>query len=531
MQKRAGTLIAAGALIAGAVGAAPSAAEPPAPEPRTPSSLSWTACGTARYPKLECASLRVPLDHADPDGERITLALSRVRHTARTFDGPLLVNPGGPGASGRDLAGFVAASLPAELAARYDVIGFDPRGTGASRPALTCRPDHFAPVRPDPVPRDAREERRGAARAAAFARACGDAHGRLLPHMGTVAAARDMDAIREALGAPRVNYFGYSYGTYLGAVYAKLYPHRVRRAVLDSVVHPGGVWYDANLAQDHAFDARHKAFLAWVARHDRVYGLGGDPARVEDRWYAMRAALREAPADGRVGAAEVEDTFLPGAYHDGYWPLLAAAFSAYAKEGDGGPLVAAYESLAAPDESTANAYAGYTAVECRDAPWPRSWGVWHRDMWAAHAKAPFSTWNNAWYNAPCAFWPVPSLTPPDVANAAVPPMLLFQATEDAATPYEGALAAHRMLAGSRLVVERGGGNHAVTLRGNACADRVLVRYLDTGEVPRGDDGDGPDTVCPARPAPVPSAAADPARAAREAPPAVHGALAARAHGG
>ncbi|MEV8156543.1 alpha/beta hydrolase, partial [Streptomyces fradiae] len=163
MQKRAGTLIAAGALIAGAVGAAPSAAEPPAPKPRTPS-LSWTACGTARYPKLECASLRVPLDHADPDGERITLALSRVRHTARTFDGPLLVNPGGPGAGGRDLAGFVAASLPAELAARYDVIGFDPRGTGASRPALTCRPDHFAPVRPDPVPRDAREERRGGGR-------------------------------------------------------------------------------------------------------------------------------------------------------------------------------------------------------------------------------------------------------------------------------------------------------------------------------------------------------------------------------
>ncbi|CAL9313154.1 alpha/beta hydrolase [Streptomyces sp. SudanB25_2051] len=523
MQKRAGTLIAAGALIAGAVGAAPSAAEPPAPGPRTPS-LSWTACGTERYPRLECASLRVPLDHADPDGKQITLALSRVRHTARAFEGPLLVNPGGPGASGRDLAGFVAASLPAKVAARYDVIGFDPRGVGASRPALTCRPGHFTPVRPDSVPRDLREERRNAERAAAFARACGDEHGELLPHIGTVNAAHDMDAIRRALGAPRVSYFGYSYGSYLGAVYARLYPQRVRRAVLDSVVHPGGVWYGANLAQDHAFDARHKAFLAWVARHDAAYGLGKDPARVEARWYAMRAALREEPAGGKVGAAEVEDTFLPGAYHSSYWPLLAAAFSAYAGKGDERPLVEAYEALAAPDEATANAYAVYTAVQCRDARWPRSWGVWHRDMWAAHTKAPFSTWNNAWYNAPCAFWPVPSLTPPDVANDAAPPVLLFQATEDAATPYEGAVATHRLLRGSRLVVERGGGDHAVTLRGNTCADRVLARYLDTGEVPRGDGGDDPDVVCPARPDPKP------AGPAVKAPPAVHGALAARAPG-
>ncbi|MFJ8696191.1 alpha/beta hydrolase [Streptomyces roseolilacinus] len=522
MQKRAGVVITAGALIAGAFGAVPSAAEPSAPEPRT--TLSWTACGTERYPRLECASLRVPLDHADPAGERITLALSRIRHTARAFEGPLLVNPGGPGASGRDLAGFVAATLPAKVAARYDVIGFDPRGVGASRPALTCRPGHLAPVRPDSVPRDAREERRNTARAAAFARSCGDAHRRLLPHVGTVSAAHDLDAIRRALGASRIDYFGYSYGTYLGAVYARLYPQRVRRAVLDSVVHPGGVWYGANLAQNRAFDARHKAFLAWVARHHAVYGLGGDPARVEARWYAMRAALRERPAGGKVGAAEAEDTFLPGTYDDDHWPVLAAAFSAYAKGGNERPLVAAYGSLAEPDGSTANAYAVYTAVECRDARWPRSWEVWHRDAWAIHAKAPFSTWNNTWYNAPCAFWPVPSLTPPDVANDALPPVLLFQATEDAATPYEGAVATHRLLRGSRLVVERGGGNHAVTLRGNACADRILARYLDTGEVPRGDGGAGPDAVCPAPPDPRPTTA--PGKAA----PAVHGALAALPRG-
>lgn len=520
MQTRAGVLIAAGALLAGAVTAAPSAAEPSAP-PAAPTPLTWKECATKRYPKLECASLRVPLDHEDPEGEQITLALSRIPHTARTSQGPLLVNPGGPGASGRTLAGFVAASLPAEVAAQYDVIGFDPRGVGASRPALDCLPGHFAPVRPDSVPRDQTEERRGVERAAEFARACGEKHLRLLPYIDTVSAARDLDAIREALGAERISYFGYSYGTYLGAVYAKLFPQRVRRAVLDSVVDPGGVWYDTNLAQDHAFDARHKAFMAWVAKHDAAYRLGTDPAKVESRWYAMRSALRQRPAGGKVGAAELEDTFLPGAYHNGYWPRLAEAFAAYANKQDTGPLVEAYASLAEPDATADNGYSVYTAVECRDARWPRAWGTWHRDSWLAHAKAPFSTWNNAWYNAPCAFWPVASRTRVEVSNDALPPVLLFQSTEDAATPYEGAAAAHRMLRGSRLVVEQGGGNHGVTLRGNTCADGHLTRYLESGELPadRTDARtDTPDATCPARPDPKPTATTP------TTPPVAHGAL-------
>ncbi|MCH0542447.1 alpha/beta fold hydrolase [Streptomyces sp. MUM 203J] len=503
MQTRAGVLIAAGALIAGAATAAPTtaaASATPTATAASPAALDWEKCGTKRYPRLECAALSVPLDHADPGGDRISLALSRIPHTARTSQGPLLVNPGGPGASGRTLAGFVAAALPSGLAAQYDVIGFDPRGVGASRPALNCLPGHFSPVRPDSVPRDAEEERRGAARAAAFARACGEKHGKLLPHMDTVSSARDMDAIRVALGAERINYLGYSYGTYLGAVYAKLYPQRVRRAVLDSVVHPGGVWYDANLAQDLAFDARHKAFLAWVARHDATYRLGTDPAGVEARWYAMREALREEPAGGKVGGAELEDTYLPGGYHDGYWPLLADAFSSYVRQKDSGPLVKVYEAVAELDAQGDNGYSVYTAVECRDARWPRAWGTWHRDNWATHAKAPFSTWNNAWYNAPCAFWPVAPREAVDVANEALPPVLLVQASEDAATPYEGAVAMRRLLAGSRLVVERGGGNHGVTLRGNACVDRHLVRYLESGEVPSA------DAECAARPAPEPASA-------------------------
>ncbi|WP_128981459.1 alpha/beta hydrolase [Streptomyces roseicoloratus] len=509
MRPRAGVLIAAGALVAGTVTVLPAtatatAATEPAARPAAP--LAWKDCPTKAYPKLQCATLKVPLDHARPAGRSITLALTRVAHTAETSQGPLLVNPGGPGGSGRGMAGYVAAALPRKVAAQYDVIGFDPRGVGRSEPALNCLPGHFDPVRPDSVPRGSDNERTGVERARAFAKACGDKYADVLPYIDTVSTARDMDAIRAALGAPRISYLGYSYGTYLGSVYARLFPERVRRMALDSVVNPHGVWYEDNLAQDYAFDTRHKDFAAWVARNDDAYRLGTDPAAVEAAWYAMREELRAKPASGKVGPGELEDTFLPGGYYNGYWPELAAAFSTYVNERDGAPLVKAYEDFAAADTAAENGYSVYASVQCRDAAWPRDWNVWRKDNWDAHAKAPFSTWNNAWYNAPCAFWPVDSLTPPDVTNDRLPPVLVLQATDDAATPYEGGVALHRMLRGSSLVVEEGGGNHGVTLAGNPCMDEHLATYLSTGKVPRGADGSEADAVCDSLPEPEPGPA-------------------------
>ncbi|MER6995691.1 alpha/beta hydrolase [Streptomyces sp. NPDC000410] len=499
MYRRTGVLVAAGAAVAGLVTGVPSAAT----AGTGANTLTWRSCASEDYPRLECAELNVPLDHTRPQGRQITLALSRVRHTAKTFQGPLLVNPGGPGGSGRRLAGFVAASLPAKVAAQYDVIGFDPRGVGKSKPALNCRPGHFAPVRAGSVPHTAQTERAQLLRAVAFTEACTARYGDLLPYMDTVSTARDLDVVRRALGAEQINYFGYSYGTYLGAVYAKHFPHRVRRLVLDSVVNPDGVWYADNIGQNYGFDARHKAFAAWVARNDATYRLGGDPAKVEATWYAMRDALAVRPAAGRVGPAELEDTFLPGGYYNGFWPHLAEAFAAYVNDKDAGPLVEAYESYGAVDKEDDNGYSVYTAVQCRDAAWPRDWGTWHADNWAVHAKAPFSTWNNAWYNAPCASWPVAPLKPVDVTNRALPPVLIFQATDDAATPYEGGVALHRKLTGSRLIVEEGGGNHAVTLGGNTCLDRYLTAYLATGKVPRAAGAAEADAACAATAEPKP----------------------------
>ncbi|MFJ2226012.1 alpha/beta hydrolase [Streptomyces halstedii] len=506
MTKRAGILVAVGATVAGLVTAVPSAASTAPPAPGPAASLKWTACGTQAYPALQCATVRAPLDHDRPSGRRITLALSRVPHTAKTSRGPLLVNPGGPGGSGLSLAGFVASALPAKVAAQYDVIGFDPRGVGDSTPALDCVPGYFDPVRPGSVPDSLRSERANRERAASFAAACGEKHGDLLPYMDSVSAAKDLDVIRQALGARQINYFGYSYGTYLGAVYAKLFPERVRRLVLDSIVDPDGVWYEDNLGQDYAFDARHKAFTAWVAKHDATYRLGTDPAKVEAAWYRMRDAVRKRPAGGTVGPSELEDIFLPGGYYNGYWPELAEVFAAYVNDADEDALATAYEDFAAVDASGDNGYSVYTAVQCRDAAWPRSWTTWRNDTARAHSKAPLMAWNNTWYNAPCATWPVAPLNPVRVTNDRIPPALLFQATDDAATPYEGGVTMHRKLKGSSLVVEEGGGNHGISLSGNDCLDAYLVDYLTDGTLPRS-GGSGPDAVCDALPDPEPASAA------------------------
>jgi pimeloyl-ACP methyl ester carboxylesterase len=495
------------ALASGMVAAVPAAAADPAPA--AAQSVGWQDCGTDNNPTMQCAKVSVPLDYDDPDGRQIKIAINRIPHTSDHHQGPLLVNPGGPGGSGLGLAAFVARALPKKVASQYDVIGFDPRGVGKSEPALECEPGFFDPVRPDSVPHSRAEEQANVERVKSFAEACGDKYGDLLDEINTPNTARDMDAIRAAVGAKKINYFGYSYGTYLGAVYAKLFPHRVRRLVLDSIVDPTGVWYDDNISQDYAFDKRNKAFMAWIAEYDSVYHLGTDAEKIEAEWYAMREKMRTEPAGGVVGPGELEDSFIPGAYYNGYWPTMATAFSDYVRDGDEQALVDLYKNFGAVSDN--NGFSIYTSVECRDASWPQNWSKWHHDSWKVYEEAPFLTWNNTWYNAACAFWPTDYMKPVAGRNGELPGALLFQATEDAATPFEGGMEVHKLLRNSRIVVEQGGGNHGITLSGNECLDRYLVDYLSDGTRPTSKKG--ADAVCAKTPDPKPSPSA--AKAAPE----------------
>ncbi|MET8006816.1 alpha/beta hydrolase [Nonomuraea glycinis] len=483
----------------------------PAAQSYLAESVRWGPCAQEKQEKesrltavpVECATVRVPLDHREPMGHAIKLAINRIKGTASRDGnhlGTLLVNPGGPGASGRTLARYVAAVLPPELKARYDVVGFDPRGVGASQPALRCvDPEvYYRAPRPDAVPRSPSEENVLLSRAAHYASQCGNMWSWLLPHMTTENVARDLDVIRAALGEQKISYLGYSYGTYIGSVYATLFPDRVKRLVLDSSVNPDEVWYEANLKQDRAFEGRHRDFLAWTAGHHKVYGLGNSTRQARFAWYAMRARLHDRPAGGVVGASELDDVFTVAGYSDRIWPELAAAWSAYVRKGDPKPLIAAFDKHGKNDAEDENGYAVYLATQCRDAAWPRDWARWRADMTRMHRRAPFLTWPNAWFNAPCAYWQVGGGTPVAVRGSQqLPPILMLQSRADAATPYLGAVNLRKHFPTARMVVETGG-NHGVALGGNRCVDRHLFAYLTDGTMPPH------GTRCQAMPAPRPT---------------------------
>jgi len=469
------------------------------------STLRWHSCaGVLRQERVpDCTMLSVPVDHAKPGGRHISLALDMIPATAPPSQqqGILLVNPGGPGASGLGLAAEVAQGLSPAVAARYDIVGFDPRGVGSSVPVLSCDPGFFAAPRPNYVPASPAAEQALINRAKTYATDCGRTFGWLLPHMTTEDVARDMDAIRAAFGVAKINYYAFSYGTYLGQVYATLFPDRVRRMVLDSTVDPTGVWYADNVDQDYAFQGRLAAFFAGVAKNDGTYHLGSTPAQVQAAWYRARHQLLAHPVNETIGADEFDDTFLQGLYWDSYWPGLAQALSSYLNGGQAGDLVTQYQGLGMQDE---NLFAVYNAVQCSDVNWPRNWSFWTSDTERVYRQAPFQAWDNAWFNAACAFWPVKGPAKPlQIKGTGLPGILMLQGTLDAATPYAGAQNAHKLLPSARMVVVEGGGNHGQSMKqpSNGCVQRYLNSYLATGALPT-----TPGLVnatCPPVPAPPP----------------------------
>jgi pimeloyl-ACP methyl ester carboxylesterase len=472
--------------------------------------LHWHSCSgeLATEGVPDCTMLSVPLNYADPGGRHISLALDMVPATAPQSQqqGVMLVNPGGPGGDGLPLAAEVAQGIRSSVAADYDIVGFDPRGVGSSVPALSCDPSFFAGVRPNYIPANSAAEQVLINRAKMYANDCEQKFGWLLPYMTTEDVARDMDSIRAAFGVAKVNYYAFSYGTYIGQVYATLFPSRIRRMVLDSTVDPTGVWYTDNVDQDYAFQGRMEAFFAWVAKYDGTYHLGSTAAQVQAAWYRARNQLLAHPVDQMIGADEFDDTFLEGGYLDELWPVLAQALSSYDNSGQTSDLITQYEANGTQGE---NEFAVYNAVQCSDVNWPRSWAYWTADTEMIYSKAPFQAWDNAWFNASCAFWPVQGpVKPLQIKGAGLPGILMLQGTLDPATPYAGAQDAHKLLPSARMVVVEGGGNHGQSLEqpSNSCVQGYLNSYLATGALPK-----APGLVnatCPAVPDPTPGTSGD-----------------------
>jgi pimeloyl-ACP methyl ester carboxylesterase len=472
----------------------------------THSTLDWRPCPRqlAAEGVPDCTLLSVPLNYADPGGRHISLALDMVPATAPASQqqGVLLVNPGGPGASGLPWAPLLAQGLNQGVARDYDIVGYDPRGVGSSVPALSCDPSFFSGARPNYIPANAAAEQVLISRAKMYADDCEQKFGWMLPYMTTEDVARDLDSVRAAFGVSKVNLYAFSWDTYVAQTYATLFPGRVRRMVLDSTVDPTGVWYTDNVDQDYAFQGRIDAFFAWVAKYDGTYHLGSTAAQVQAAYYRARNQLLAQPINGLVGPDELDDTFVQGGYLDELWPGLAQALSSYLDSGQTADLISEYEQWGVTSE---NEFAVYNAVQCTDASWPRSWAYWTSDTEMIYKTAPFYAWGNAWFNAACAFWPVKGPAEPlQIKGAGLPGILMLQGTLDPATPYAGAQDAHRLLPSARMVVVEGGGNHGQSLEDppNSCVQGYVNAYLATGALPQ-----APGLVnatCPATPDPTPA---------------------------
>jgi pimeloyl-ACP methyl ester carboxylesterase len=500
--KRLVTVVAAAAMIATGLS---SVGQPvgAAPTGSAAGHIHWGACSDPSLASAgaQCGFLAVPLDYRHPGGAKIQIAVSRVKHTSSSSDyqGVILVNPGGPGGSGLGLA-TLGQYVPHGVGGEFDWIGFDPRGVGSSRPSISCIPNYFHGDRPDYLPTSQHLVHVWLARSRRYAAACGKHAWALLQHMKTTDAARDMDSIRRALGVQRISYYGFSYGTYLGQVYATMFPSHIRRMVFDSTVDPRNVWYRANLNQDVAFERTENIWFGWLARHHEFYRLGRTRAAVAHLFYREQAALAVHAAGGVVGSDEWNDAFLLAGYYQFFWTYLGGVFTGWVHHHNVKNLIQAYQIADGPGND--NGFAVYNAVQCSDVRWPQSWARWARDNSRVYKVAPFLTWANAWFNAPCLYWPAKPGTPTDVNGHHVN-VLMIDETLDAATPYEGSLEVRSRFPDASLIAEPGGTTHAGTLFGNACVDNKIARFLATGSRPARRIGRRADTFCKPLPQPFP----------------------------
>ncbi|NBE52831.1 alpha/beta fold hydrolase [Streptomyces sp. YC537] len=448
--------------------------------------------------RVECGTLDVPLDRADPDGRRIRLAVSRVPASGTPAErrGILLVNPGGPGGSGLPYAVTKRAKLPASVRRAYDVIGFDPRGTGRSGPAdCGAMGGLFEQPAADPVPVGERAERAYLDSLDRLAADCARGVGEALPHLSTTATAHDMDAVRAALGEPRTSFLGVSYGSYLGAAYAAEFPHRVGRMVLDSVVGPWD-WYDFDVRQSRQLLRQRAVFFTWAARHASRFDLGSTPADVRAAYERTRRNLAARPQQG-FGAAEFDRAVYRALGRTERWAPLADGIRAYLRDGDAAGLRPAepFDNPASRTFEAAN-----RTVKCADGPGPSAARV-RADLRRIRHADPLPVLTGMEASA-CAFWRHRPEERTRLGSPAAPPVLLVASEHDPVTPIEGAHRLRHRLPGSRLVTLHDDYSHGVfASRGNACVDEATAAYLVDGQTPAADvhctgpglPGPGPST--------------------------------------
>ena len=445
--------------------------------PAAPGALSWTDCGGG----FQCAKLAVPLDYADPDGERLTLSLIRQPAKGKKI-GSLLTNPGGPGGSGVEFVRSSAASFGDRLQQRFDIVGFDPRGVGQSN-AVECLTDGQLDtfLATDVSPDDAGEVEKLAEEARGFAHGCQSKSAKLLPHVGTRDAARDMDRIREALGDDKLTYYGASYGTYLGAWYAELFPKKVRALVLDGAIDPKASFADINIEQAKGFETALRAFTADCVKREKC-PLGTDVDAGLKKVKKLLDSADAKPLSNDADSRKVTESLATlglatPLYQKEAWPLLRTALT-QAFDGNGTTLLRFADLLVERKEN--GTYSSQTesnmAVNCVDKP---TVGLEEIKRQAARAakEAPRFGEFIVWGALPCTYWPAKPAEATRALHAkGSAPILVVGTTRDPATPYQWSKNLASQLDKGVLLTYDGDG-HTAYLTGSKCIGSAVDTYL------------------------------------------------------
>jgi pimeloyl-ACP methyl ester carboxylesterase len=453
--------------------------------------LSWATCPGLADPDLRCATVQVPLDYGHPAGRRISITISRLPATdpARRR-GVLLTTGGGPGSAGVPLPSQLRAQLDPAVSAAYDLVGFDIRFLERSSP-ITCGQPAEEPggfwVRVDGYqPFDVT-----AAQARTAATECARHAGWALPFATTANAARDMDAIRAALGESRISYLGGSYAALLGVAYRTLYPARVDRLVLDSPPDYDTVWRPYEVGRTPAMEDNWNAFVAFVAAGDGSYHLGATPAEVGALITATVRGANAAPiqaGDHAWTAGELGYLLALATYFEQLWPVVALDFAAI-RSGSPPPVPLDISPAALPGTPGVpadNHTAVNLAFRCADNAWPRDPAVYRHDL-AVYSRQ-FPVYGAANPNiGPCAYWPVRRDNTLALSANQPGAALIVAALRDAAVPLANSLATHAAIRGSRLVtVDRRAHVPLLSGQGNACLTGATTDYLVTGQLPAAD---------------------------------------------
>jgi pimeloyl-ACP methyl ester carboxylesterase len=458
--------------------------------------LSWGACqpyatdakskGLFDREGIQCARLHVPLDYEKPDLGTITIGLLR-RPAAEQQRrvGSLVVNPGGPGGSGMTHVANMQPNNP--VGRRFDVVGFDPRGVGASQPRVQCLTD---------AERDAQRLRPKGENASQtetenrfFVGKCAERSGiDLLRNVGTRDVARDVDVLRAALGEKKLTYLGYSYGTRIGTLYAEMYPRNVRAMVLDGAVAVDGDKVDAAARQAQGFEQAFQRFAGWCSQRDCP--IGKDTNVAESKFRQLIEPLKKAPlpvGDRRLSHSDANTAIIQAMYSDRLWETALKGLQELRANRGNTLLQLADQYLGrAQDGTYSRIQDAFVAIRCVDEP-----PVKDRATLESNRRRLLEILGNDTVPTddaalgPCAFWPAPHTSEPHPPNVnGLPQVLVISTTGDPATPYQSGVDLAAAL-GARLLTYNGN-QHTAFLAGIGCVDGVATDYLVELRLPETD---------------------------------------------